>query len=173
MKKKYNNKGVTLIELLIVLAIMGIVLQLLYSIFFVGNKSFNTSKDRGFAQQDVRIVSTLITNELKNAKEISFEKLEGDYYSLRYNSKDKILYKDIFNKDIKQEKKILFSKLKKVSFKQTKKGFINIIIKSEEGKNSNNKKEYELVFDLLLENIPNYESTNKSSNSIIYYSKYE
>lgn len=171
-KAKYNNKGVTLIELLIVLAIIGIVLQVLYSIFFIGNKSFNTSKNKGFAQQDSRIAYTYITNELKTAKFISPNQLTGKYYSLRFENGE--LYKDLYNEDGTKQIILISNNLNKVEFIHldvTSRGIINVIIVAEEGKEGKDKQDYKLNFNVLLENIPNYEELIDAD--IIYYSKYE
>lgn len=173
---KYNNKGVTLIELLIVLAIMGIVFQVIYSIFFIGNKSFNTSKNKGFAQQDVRIASTYIINEIRTAKEISTDPidiLEGKYYA--FTLKNGKLCKETFNNDDSSEQILsLSSNLSKLEFNYiegNRQGIINIIVAAEEGQKGKDEQIYEVNFDVLLENIPNY---NKEINqNIIYYLKYE
>lgn len=187
MKKiKYNNKGVTLIELLIVLAIMVIILQVIYSLFFVGNKSFNTSKNKGFAQQDARIASTLINSELRTAKKISISpfkiselELEEKYYSLTLE--DDKLFKKTFNYNGSiGEKTLLYSNLSNLKFKYieesegiegTVQGFINIVIEIEEGKEGREQQSYEVDFDILLENIPDY--NEKINVDTIYYLKYD
>ena len=76
MKKlKLNQRGITLVEVIISLAILVIILQVVYSIFFVGNKSFQTSRDMGFDQQETRNMSTHLTNQLRTAKIISITDL--------------------------------------------------------------------------------------------------
>lgn len=70
-KNKLNKKGLTLIEIIITLAIFAIIIQVVYSIFFVGNKSFNVGKNTGFAQQEIRNASIALSKEIKMAKDIS------------------------------------------------------------------------------------------------------
>lgn len=57
---------------------MAIILQVVYSIYFVGNKSFTTSKDIGFAQQEIRNVSIALSKELKAAKQINNTSFSAD-----------------------------------------------------------------------------------------------
>src|SRR5690554_4931759 len=79
-----NRKGITLIELVLTVALMGLVIQGLYSVFFVGTNSYSVSTNKGFSQQDIRLASEFIKNELKY---ISYFKdnqvgFVDNYYSL-------------------------------------------------------------------------------------------
>src|SRR5690625_4857407 len=78
-----DNRGITLLEVIIALSIMIIILQVIYSIFFIGNNSFNMTKNKGFVQNDVRMAANYITREIRNAKEIQIE---------NFTSKDLIYY---------------------------------------------------------------------------------
>lgn len=66
-----NNKGITLIEIIVVLAIMGIVVTVVGSIFGFGTKTFKKTTDRGLSQQDERLVVTKVTNALRTARKIN------------------------------------------------------------------------------------------------------
>ena len=66
-----KRKGITLIELVLTVAIISVIIQVIYSIFFVGNLSFNTSKDIGFAQQGARIPIDYINKEVRNSSSVS------------------------------------------------------------------------------------------------------
>lgn len=77
MKVASNRKGISLIELVLVLAIIVMILQVAYSIFFIGSKSYNTSKDMGFAQQEIRNLSLILGNELRAAREVSVTDIGG------------------------------------------------------------------------------------------------
>lgn len=90
MKKKLNNnRGVTLVELLVALALITITLAVVTNIFVVGNKTFVTGVDKSTVQQDGRFTSDRIADELKFAKEIKASAAEiGDkttngYYRMR------------------------------------------------------------------------------------------
>lgn len=80
-----DRKGITLIELVLVVALLGITIQAIYSIFFVGNTSYGVSKSKGFAQQEVRLASDFISKNLKYATILSSdsEYFTSGYYSLR------------------------------------------------------------------------------------------
>ena len=70
-----KRKGVTLIEVVIVLAIFAMIIQVIYSVFFIGNKSYAISKDIGFEQQELRNTSIALRNRIKMAKGISISNL--------------------------------------------------------------------------------------------------
>lgn len=173
---RYNNKGITLIELIITLAIMIVVLQTIYSIFFVGNKSFNIGKNKGFAQQEGRIVADFINNELRVAKKISEDRLMEKHYSLSLNNNGQ-LSKKTYNEDGSEdvnEEKILSKNLRGIKFKGAdgnKKGIIYITIDVMEGEKSKNGQNYSLDINILLENLPDFDED--IDPKIIYYTKYE
>jgi prepilin-type N-terminal cleavage/methylation domain-containing protein len=82
MKNKHNNRGMTLIEVLLSIAIFAIVLQVGYSMFFSGNKSFIIGSNRGHAQQDARIVAEHLNKELRYSSILSDSNLTGRYFSI-------------------------------------------------------------------------------------------
>lgn len=170
-KLQLKRKGITLIEILITLAILGIVIQIIYSIFFVGNKSFYIGKNKAFTQQDARIASDCIMKELRTAKYITPEKpITGKYYSLSINQ-GKLIKETIIDGIEQSNPKTLFpGSLTDLKFNYTignPKGIIEVEVTAGEKEQQANFK-----FDTLLENIPDYE-TVIDSKSIIYYIKYE
>ena len=64
----FNSKGVTLIELLIVLMMISFVLFIGYSLYFLGIKSFTTGMDRSDAQFESRKAMEFITKEVQTAR---------------------------------------------------------------------------------------------------------
>ncbi|MBV1757627.1 MAG: InlB B-repeat-containing protein [Dethiosulfatibacter sp.] len=87
-----RRKGVTLIELMLTLAIVGLVLMVVYSVLFAGTTSHSISTSKGFAQQDIRIASDFLTNELRYVTDISDEDYAySEYYSLRINNEGKLV----------------------------------------------------------------------------------
>lgn len=86
----FNRKGITLLELILVLALVSLTIPVIYSIFFAGNSSYNISKNRGFAQQDVRLASDFIATNLMYVTALSDDENEfyTDYYSLKVIQKD-------------------------------------------------------------------------------------
>lgn len=95
-----RNKGITLVEVIVTLAIIAIVIPLVYSVFFAGAKSYSFSTNKGFAQQDLRFTADILTKELRFATDVSDEGLNTrEYYSLRIDDegnlvKTKHLYQD-------------------------------------------------------------------------------
>lgn len=90
-KKNKGQQGVTLVELLFAVVLMGIIIQVSYSIFFVGTKSFQTGVDRGMNQDDFRMLREVLAKELRNASYLglnepdsstSQDKSYSTYYSL-------------------------------------------------------------------------------------------
>src|SRR5690554_5159792 len=80
-----KRKGVTLIELILVIALISIIIPTIYSIFFAGNTSYGFSKNKGFAQQGVRLASDFIASNLKFVTALSDDENDfyTDYYSLK------------------------------------------------------------------------------------------
>lgn len=64
---RLNQKGVTIIELLIVLAIGGIILALAFSLQGFGIRSFRMGTTRAEIQQNARLVDEVIKREIRNA----------------------------------------------------------------------------------------------------------
>ncbi|HAE62320.1 MAG TPA: hypothetical protein DCG38_08325 [Eubacteriaceae bacterium] len=71
MKKYDNQKGITLVELIVVLALITIALTVLFGIFRTGWRTFGSGVDKTTMQQNARFVSNKITEELKFAKNLS------------------------------------------------------------------------------------------------------
>lgn len=63
----YRSRGITLIELLIVLMMISFVLFIGYSLYFLGIKSFATGMDRSDAQFECRKAMEFITKEAQTA----------------------------------------------------------------------------------------------------------
>lgn len=70
-KARKNNRGITLVEVILALAILGIVMSLAYGFFSFGNKTFALGNRKYDIQQEVDIASFTITNTFKNVKGIS------------------------------------------------------------------------------------------------------
>lgn len=96
-----NRKGVTLVELIIVVAIVGVIATVTANIFIFGNKSFDRSQDISSQQMDTRLVIQAISKELRYAEDI---RLLKDKDSIPQNSsikdEDKYIYFDDISKKI-------------------------------------------------------------------------
>ncbi|KOR87700.1 PilW family protein [Paenibacillus solani] len=67
---KLDQKGATLIELLAATVLVTIVLSLVYSFYVFGVKSFQRANEQSELQDNVRLVSHTITNDLRYAREV-------------------------------------------------------------------------------------------------------
>src|SRR5690554_4573948 len=77
----YNKtrKGITIIELVLTLALIALLSQVVYSIFFVGTDTFAVSNNKGFSQQGVRNTIMFLESEFKYANSFySLEEVESN-----------------------------------------------------------------------------------------------
>lgn len=65
-----NECGLTLVEIVITLAILGAVITAIYSFYLTGLKGWNRSVDRMEYQQSARIAVDRVVNELLTAQEV-------------------------------------------------------------------------------------------------------
>ena len=72
MKK---NNGFTLVELLVVIAVSGLLLTVVLSLLLSGFESFGFGSDRAERQSDIRLVESIIHNELRNAMYVKISDL--------------------------------------------------------------------------------------------------
>lgn len=156
MKKQYlkNEKGLTLVELLVSLAILSIVLALAYSLFFHNFQVFDRGEAQSEIQYEVRMVSDYITRELRNAKKVSLTNTDIDY--------DNKLDLDGFQERYSTINELDFS-LENLNGRY----YINYRIL---GKSSRRNNEYEIESRVLLNNIR--EATEGVGNEV-YYEKFD
>ena len=84
MKGLSNNRGFTLVEVLVVMAISTILLGVLIGIIVSGNKQYTRIKKEDETFSELQMVRKAITNELKsNNKSVKLaDKLAEDYHKL-------------------------------------------------------------------------------------------
>ncbi len=70
-----NNNGFTLVELLVVIAVSGILLTAVYFLLISGFNNFYLGTDRAKIQSDIRLVENILNNELRNVECIEIASL--------------------------------------------------------------------------------------------------
>lgn len=91
-----NNKGITLVELLVTIAISGFVFLLAFSFYFFGASSFTHAGRQTDIQADTRLVSDFIISEIRNARQVEILNTvgnDGDSHYL-YLDNNRIYYKE-------------------------------------------------------------------------------
>lgn len=121
----YKNKsGFTLMELVIVIAILGIVLSIASTYFSFGTKIFSKGGNRADVQASARLASIQISEELRTAKTAellttkpSLPISSGDKFNYIYIDGNKIMYRDynnvireLFHSDDVYDLSLIFSK---------------------------------------------------------------
>lgn len=125
MKRLNNQKGITLIELMISLVLLGIVLAIAYNFFFYTKKTYSDAEKKWIVQSNVRQIADFMNTELKTAyyAEISYNdnQQEGDVDL--YVDDGKIMYKRYDDPEPSQISdgmySITFEKAKKSGWSET------------------------------------------------------
>lgn len=65
-----NQKGLSLVELIITLALLGVVLAIGYNFFFFGHTSFTLGEAQSIIQSYTRNTALVITKDVRNALDI-------------------------------------------------------------------------------------------------------
>ncbi|MFO8192711.1 MAG: type II secretion system protein [Bacillota bacterium] len=97
IKKLKNDRGITLVELMVTLALLGIVLALGYLYFGFGVQAFQRGERQSIAQQAVRLTSDFITGEMRFANQIEINPAGGiseTGYRYIYLENDSIYFRD-------------------------------------------------------------------------------
>lgn len=76
---KINKKGMTLVEVIVVIGIIGIIATIIGNIFIFGNKSFRSSDVQSINQMNVRLAAGAISRELRYATEIELVDVNTDF----------------------------------------------------------------------------------------------
>ncbi len=95
--KLYKRQdGLSLVELVIVLALLGIVLALGYMYLDFGAQAFDRGEEKTIAQKALRFTSNFLTSELRFAKEVEINPGEGfeEGYRYVYLENDNIIFRD-------------------------------------------------------------------------------
>lgn len=72
-----NNKGITLVELLISLSIAIVILGLIFSLFFFGNTTYSSGTTQNNIQTDLRLASDIIRDNVRYASDLTVINTDG------------------------------------------------------------------------------------------------
>ncbi len=156
-----NKKGMTLVEIIVAVAIVGIIATVIGNVFIFGSKSFKNSDTQSVNQMDVRLASAAISRELRYADEIEVVGLGTDFKEgkkhIYYDTETKRLLKRDGYKPPKEllDKSQIFSNVtfdvtRVESTKDENPGFtLNFNVRSKAGA----KKSYEISSAISLPNL--------------------
>lgn len=102
---KQKKRGITLIELIVVLAISGIVISSLGSIYVANMKTFKKSSERSQNQYDVKMAADFITDQLRYAKNVEVTSEVKDM-----DPDDEKKYNNIYLSESSNSSQIVYSK---------------------------------------------------------------
>lgn len=83
---KNYRKGFTLVELMLVVALIGVASMVAYSVFDIGQKSFEVGIDKGVQQADHRILREYINNELRYITKVYTSEPDAKKETIKYHS---------------------------------------------------------------------------------------
>lgn len=89
--RKITRKGMTLVELIAAMTILGIILTPLTGIFYFGYRNYFVENDRMTAQQSAKEVVNIIINDLR-AHENQFTQIDEDNSLKMQDSDSEIVY---------------------------------------------------------------------------------
>lgn len=139
------KKGITLIEVVLTVALIGIVIPVVFSVFSIGTTSYNYSTNRGFSQQSVRAISDLLTKELRYISRLTddFETATGyvKFNSLSVDNTGSIPrlirttyeYNDVTETVEEVDEDILEGDWKSIRIENPGANMINVIVTQSEG----------------------------------------
>ncbi len=191
-----NRKGITLIELLLVMALVAIVIPAIYLLYNFSDTSYRLSTNKGFSQQDVRVIGNFVESEIKYITNLALNEdlLNNeyqDYYSLRVenvNGKNflvRTFHEYIVGSDESDPNPYVTSDTKRVSGNWDKikisysnvvdvADLINVFIVQTEGSGASEAK-YELPLSIDMINNPKIEHDIETdlmiNGNILYYQK--
>ncbi len=157
-----NESGLGLVELLIVIALLGLVLAIGYNFFFFGYRVYERGETLSIIQNNSRMAATEITRTVRNSTEIGvYDDLTG------VDNSESIIYLDNSSRTIKHkvDDDVVFSTepyVNNLQFKliETNNRYIlDIVINAEK-----DGRQHELVTKVLLNNIEASDIDDGSEN---------
>jgi prepilin-type N-terminal cleavage/methylation domain-containing protein len=162
-----KRKGFTLIEVLMAVALFSVLVAVVFSMYFVGTKTFSIAVDQSFIQKQARTAADFISKELRTAKAISIDPMSfsgEDCYILQLKDKNSESYLVKTTKQGGQQSDAFVVPLSEMTFSSSNSNMLNVYVKAGDIRM------YEINFDVRLENISAV--SIQQGSTVIYYSKY-
>ena len=162
---KKNQKGFTLVELIVVLAIIALVMGVMSSVFIAATKTFEKGLDQYDLQANIRLASDFIINEVRNASEISLTRPDSpnDYNKIFFKN-NMVSYKPAGSARIDLTPAIIDVR-RDINFSLTQTGsqyMLEITIEAVQDEN-----DYSITTQVLLNNVKDAEP--KNNKHVLFY----
>lgn len=72
-----NQRGITLVELILVIVVLGFVMAAALSFFLFGTRTFTLGSNQARVQQEARLVTTIVAADLRTALNVRVYTAEG------------------------------------------------------------------------------------------------
>lgn len=159
LSKRISNKGLTMIEVIIVLAIFSVVATLGFDLFFFSNRLFEKGTDQFSVQSNVRLSSFSVSESIRYSNEISIESdkpdtFEDPYSYIYYNSTDKTIVLSYINELGNRVNRVLGSEVTSLNFDKSANQLISMSITGNK-----NSQDYDITKEI---GLPNLEIQNAS-----------
>lgn len=109
-----NKKGFTLIELVITLAILGIVLPVIFSPVFFSFKNFDTQNEKTNIISDTRAVMDYLTREIRKSDQVT---VDDNKITITIGT-DLVIYEED-NGDLKKDGKVINEGIGELTIKKS------------------------------------------------------
>lgn len=169
-----REKGFTLIEVLLALAIIGVISAIFFSIFLSGNRFLHEGEARIRLQRELSFVGTVFSRELKNmnyllltdeTSEENDDLFQGYIKLLEEENKVAIRFSDGRERNYGE-------KITEINFQiePTEEGQVETLYFEIKAEEERNERLFELNSDILLNNVPLFTGENEKGN-VLYYNR--
>jgi len=163
-----DSGGLTVIELLIALLLLGVVLAVGYNFFSYSNTAFLQGGSQSNVQRDISMAGDTITRELRNATKVSNTAPTGEalYYCLRVDASHNLLLETVTN-GATSSKKLCSGIVNGFTCSISGANYPYVLTFTLRGQDSNMNAEYVITSNVMLNNVTQSASLTNS----IYYTK--
>ncbi len=165
-----NDKGITLLEIIISIAIVGILLTLTFNLFFFGNEVFARGSEQYNVQTSVRISTTSITDTVRYATALYIESNKPDTFEDPYHYiyyENGIVYYSYIDSDSTRKTRFLGTDITSLEFSKQSDRLVSMSVTGIERNQT-----YEIDMDI---GLPNMEMKNNdvfgSAGSVLKFQK--